>query len=117
MNVKRFLRWVLAIQAMVFVNSAFAEEYLALANITFIRSFATWTLVGVASPPATTCDSWGEQFRFDHTTIDGKVLLTQMLTAQTANRAVDLWFFPSSAPGTTMCATAAMGLVTMVRTR
>jgi hypothetical protein len=95
-----------------------ADDYLAVAQIIYIRSHATWTYLGVTSAPAaTTCDSWGEQFSFDHTTVDGKVYLTKLLAAQMANRAVDLWFLPSTAPGTAPCVPAVMAKLTGVRTR
>ncbi len=54
----------------------------------------------VSVPPGNTCSSWGYHFRFDATTPGGKNMLSILLAAKMANKRVNVWYTPSSAPGT-----------------
>lgn len=70
-------------------------------TISRIFTGATYTSFGVQNaPPAKTCDYFGIQFRFDHTTPAGKAKLSMLLSAKMAGKKLDVWYWPSTAPGT-----------------
>jgi len=61
---------------------------------------ADFVELAVSVPPANTCSLWGYHFRFDATTPGGKNMLSILLAAKIAGKRVDVWYTPSSAPGT-----------------
>ena len=74
----------------------------------------------VDSAPSTTCSSWGYHFRFDATTDAGKNMLSILLAAKMADKQVNLWFEPSSVPGTNQengCSSSTMAIVNAIGIR
>ena len=55
---------------------------------------------GVDNPPADTCDYFNRQFRFDATTEGVKNMLSILLAARLASKEIEIWYSPSSKPGT-----------------
>ncbi len=109
---------VAATIAIVWSVPTLAEEYGGSMIVKSIRSGSNGqTFVGVVAPPPLTCDSWGEQFWFEHTTVSGKAMLAILLTLQITKGPTDVWYLPSSAPGTTQCTSPVTSLLTGVRTR
>jgi len=55
---------------------------------------------GTTAQPGNTCSLWGEYFKFDSTTSDGKNYLATLLTAKAAGKLASVWYVNSTAPGT-----------------
>jgi len=55
---------------------------------------------GVDNQPSDTCAHFLRQFYFDATTESGKNMLSIMLAAKMANKKIDIWYTPSTTPGT-----------------
>ncbi|WP_347331330.1 hypothetical protein [Marinimicrobium locisalis] len=55
---------------------------------------------GVDNPPDDTCDYHNRTFKFDGTTERGKNILSILLAAKMAGKNVNIWYSPSSKPGT-----------------
>lgn len=55
---------------------------------------------GITNPPADTCSYFGRHFVFDATTEKGKNMLSILLAAEMSGREVDVWYTPSTTPGT-----------------
>lgn len=98
---------------------ASSAAYLGANEITAIYGAGTISL-GVASPPNDTCNYYGYQFKFDATTEAGKNMLSMLLTAQQAGKTVQVWYTPSTNPGTdhnSGCTQAQMAVLTAVGIR
>lgn len=97
-------------------NSGFSD-YLGSKTPGFLYGHQ-YVVFGINSPPSgTTCSYWGRQMRFDATTPSGKVMLTILMTAIASKRNVDLWYTPSSNPGTDQtngCTEAGLATVTAI---
>jgi len=56
---------------------------------------------GIDNPPTDkTCNYFGRHLRFDATTPEGKNMYSMLLMAIASKRKVDVWFTPSTLPGT-----------------
>jgi hypothetical protein len=72
---------------------------------------------GINSPPNTLCEYWGRYLTFDATTVEGKNMLTILLSAKMAGKNIDVWFLPSTVPGTTQangCTRDSLGVLTQI---
>ena len=73
---------------------------------------------GIANPPSKDlCSYWSRNFRFDATTEAGKNMLSILLAAKMANKKIDVWYTPSTAPGTNQangCAHNTMAVLTNI---
>ena len=76
-----------------------AQNYVGQSTISNMRTMQTYTYVGLTVQPANTCDSFGAHVRFDHTTPDGKALLSSMLLAWSSGRDIAVWYTTSAAVG------------------
>lgn len=57
---------------------------------------------GIKNPPLNyVCSYYSRNFTFDATTEAGKNMLSILLAAKMANKKIDIWYQPSSKPGTT----------------
>ena len=54
----------------------------------------------VTNPPTDTCEWYSEDFRFDVTTAAGQAMLSNLLASKASGAQVDIWYNPSSTPGT-----------------
>jgi hypothetical protein len=57
--------------------------------------------VGDVAPAADTCTYYHDQFKFDASTAQGKNMLALLLLVKETGQPLDIWYEPSSAPGTT----------------
>lgn len=80
----------------VMANTKFSQGHIA----RFYTDNLGMTYVGFVAQPADTCDNWSEHVKFDSTTDGGKNMLTVLIAAKLADRGINLWYFPSQAPGT-----------------
>lgn len=55
---------------------------------------------GVDNPPDDTCVYYNRTFKFDGTTVQGKNILSILLAAKMAGKKINIWYKPSSNPGT-----------------
>jgi len=78
-----------------------AQEWAGSVMVNRVRLNGGTAFVGTTPQPANTCSNWGEHLTFDATTVQGKNWLAVFMTAKVSNRSVDVWYAPSSAPGTT----------------
>jgi hypothetical protein len=78
---------------------ALAQNYVGASTLGELRTLQTYTYVGLEVQPANTCSSFGAHFRFDHTTADGKALLSSLLLARTSGRQIAAWYTTSTAIG------------------
>ncbi len=76
-------------------------DYSGVRTIDRVRVDTQYVYFGVTPTPANTCNNWGEELKFDHSTEYGKSFLSTLLSAKATNAKVDLWYHASSAPGTT----------------
>lgn len=56
---------------------------------------------GVDNPPDDTCEYFNRTFKFDATTDNGRNILSFLLAAKMAGKSINIWYTPSSKPGTT----------------
>jgi len=70
----------------------------------------------VSVPPGNTCSLWGYHFRFDATTPGGKNMLSILLAAKMANKRVNVWYTPSSAPGADQASGCNVGTAAILTT-
>jgi hypothetical protein len=95
---------VLSIAAFVFPLLFISEvraEYVGGAQLTIINTAEDgFVLFGVNAPPASTCNFWGFQFRFDGNTVAGKNMLANLMLAKAINKPIDLVFAAAAQPGT-----------------
>jgi hypothetical protein len=82
------------------------------------NGFATGIVMfGLATSVPNTCLWYGTQLVFDATTVQGKMMYTLLLTAKATGKAVDVYYYQSSTPGTDQtngCTTSTMAVVTDV---
>lgn len=74
---------------------------------------------GILNPPYEKglCSYYSRNFRFDATTEAGKNMLSILLAAKMANKKIDVWYTPSTAPGTNQtngCAHSAMAVLNSI---
>lgn len=69
--------------------------------VTRIRVHAEMAYVGTTTQPAGTCSAYGEYFKFDHRTAEGKAYLAMLMTAKASGKEVQIWYDDSTAPGAT----------------
>lgn len=70
---------------------------------------------GTSVQPTGTCSNWGEYFKFNHTTAEGKSLLSTLLSAKASGMKIAVWYVESTAPGTdqsTGCTNDSIALIT-----
>lgn len=82
---------------------------------------AQYIVFGVAGvPPSDTCSYYNRQFRFDGTTPTGKNLLSMLLAAKMGGKTIDIWYTPSTAPGTDHtngCTESSLAVVNLIGIR
>lgn len=93
-----------------------AQNYVGSSTLAHMRTQPNYTYVGLGVQPANTCASYGAHFRFDHTTPDGKALLSSLLVALSSGREIAAWYTTSTALGAVDAAcTAGISQLTGVR--
>lgn len=113
------LRYLAAIGIALCAQSAWAQ-YAGVQQLARVRLNGTEVWVGTVAQPGATCAMWGEYFKFDHTTTQGKSILAFLLSAKASGKAVDLWYTVSSTPGTTQengCTTSTISVLNGVAIR
>ena len=78
----------------------------------------TKVYVRTSPQPDLTCSLWGEYVRVDASDGHGKDVLRALITAYTEHTLVDLWFTPSTAPGSnqnTGCDDTTIAVLTQLR--
>lgn len=68
-------------------------------------------MFGTSRQPGNTCNNGSRYFRFDSSTEGGKAMLSTLLAAKATGSRVQIWYAPSTAPGTD-CNTSSMAVVT-----
>lgn len=72
---------------------------------------------GIDGAPSDSCDYHGRYFKFDATTAAGKNILSILLAAKMAGKGVNIWYTPSSTPGTNVtngCSVNSLATVTEI---
>lgn len=92
--------------------------YFANQKVIRIRIDAGSTYVATTTLPSDACDNYSEYFKFNHKTEEGKAYLSALLAAKTSQTVIDLWYLPSTSPGTTAatgCTGNTMAVLTGIR--
>lgn len=84
----------------VVMGNALAQEYASVLTIARLRVHEGYAQFGTSVQPKNTCSNYGEYFKVDLTTVDGRHFLATLLTAKAADKPIDVWYTTSSAPGT-----------------
>jgi len=77
-------------------------------------------LFGFSSTPSDLCKYYNRQLKFDATTEKGKNILSILLAAKMSGKRIDVWYTPSTTPGTTEangCTRTTMGILTQIGIR
>ena len=83
-----------------FTTNAYAN-YAADVNIREVVVFSDgYVHLSLTNPPATTCNHWGFEFRFDASTSGGDQMYKTLMAAKAMNKSISIGFGNSSAPGT-----------------
>ncbi len=84
------------------ILASFSSNAAYIGNQTPSMMFGAGTIkFGVNGPPSDTCDYFSRQFKFDATTESGKNILSIQLAAMMSKKEIDIWYTPSTTPGTT----------------
>jgi hypothetical protein len=93
------LSLVLAVAVCSAAATALAQSYAGPLKVERLRHHENGEVrFGTDIRPADTCSDWGEYFRFDAGTPDGKRWLAILITAKAAGKPIDVWYTPSSNP-------------------
>ena len=105
--------------ALFIVHGSAAAGYAGPVKVSTIRGIGdTYVYVRFSVQPAGTCDNWSEYVRFDASTAQGAQLLSGLLVAYSSDRQLDIWYEPSSTPGTDEtngCSQTTMATLTKIR--
>lgn len=82
------------------VNSyAFTYTYGQAINRLYVQENG-YVSFGVSNMPTDTCDFFGFHFTFDTKTDAGKSKLSLLLSAKMSDKSIQIWYDPSTTPGT-----------------
>jgi hypothetical protein len=81
-------------------SSNAAADFASGLTIARVRLHEGVVYFGTTVQPGNTCNVYGEYFRFDPNTTNGKNFLATLLTAKTAGKLASVWYVNSTAPGT-----------------
>lgn len=94
-------RYIFVLVSVFVCSSAFATQLFAgNLSINRVRLDSGNAYFRTTPQPPETCSNWGEYIRFDPTTTAGKNFLSALLTAKASGKQIDVWYSPSSQPGT-----------------
>ncbi len=86
------------ISILMFASVSFGD-YWGPVKITELRIQGKNVFLGTSTVPANVCSNWGESFRFDHTTPEGKSYLAALLSAKSSSSNITLWYSPAAVTG------------------
>ncbi len=76
-------------------------DYKEQVSLEIVAPFASGSvLVSINNPPTGTCEYWSYSLIFDASTSGGDKIYKTLMTALAMKKSVDIWFDPTSAPGT-----------------
>lgn len=124
-GVRRFSRSTFGVLASLLFGSlllsstpVLAQAFFGPQSVAAFRLHANYGMLRLSASPPSTCTNYYDHLHLDTTTQFGKQALTVILTAQTTNRQLYVWYSHSTAPGTNEtngCTLAASAKLTGVR--
>lgn len=112
-------KWLKLICLMVLATGYFVDADASYVfGVTITRAYIAgedgYVYFGTSTQPSGTCNYYTSYFRFDSTTPIGKNQFAMLLAAKASGKTIEVWYFVSTAPGTTEangCTVNSMALV------
>ncbi len=96
---KRPIIIIISMAMVCLISSVALADYAGNLDIEEVRVIGGTCYVGVSQTVTGTCANFGEDFKFDAGTAEGKTMYALLVVAKMAGNPVDIWYTVSIDPG------------------